>query len=92
MHIYNWLNYYKGKHKNSTLPIYINKTNKVFLDKPLINALGGPNNIESYRPIPNSRRIRVTLINPNLIDKNSLKQIDMQLFMRIGKKIVHIIP
>ena len=59
---------------------------------PILNALGGINNIESYREIPNSKRIRLTLINPKLIDNDLLEQIEIRLFIRIGKRIVHIIP
>ncbi len=58
----------------------------------IIAALGGLNNIESYREIPNSRRIRLTLINPSLIDNSMLEEADVRMFIRIGKRIVHIIP
>ena len=62
------------------------------LTNDIINALGGPNNIETYHEIPNSRRIRLTLINPALIDNSLLEELDVRMFIRIGKRIVHIIP
>ena len=62
------------------------------INNHILNALGGLNNIESYREIPNSRRIRLTLINPNLVDNDLLEEIDVRMFIRIGKRIVHIIP
>lgn len=105
MHIYNWFNDQKKKQakkvqisikekvrKPHSIPIHISKATKVTLSKAITDSLGGIDNIESYSLIPNSRRIRLTLVNPNLIDKASLEQLDTQLFMRIGKKIVHIIP
>ena len=68
----------------------LKKTEKI--NRHILNALGGLNNIESYREIPNSRRIRLTLINPNLVDNDLLEEIDVRMFIRIGKRIVHIIP
>ena len=58
----------------------------------ILNALGGLDNIESYREIPNSKRIRLTLINPDLVDNDLLEEIEIRLFIRIGKRIFHIIP
>ena len=105
MSIYNWFNHKSEKQKkvvqipiqccqekSKALPIHISKINRIKLDKTIVDALGGLNNIESFCPVPNSRRIRLTLNNPSFIDKYSLEQIDMHLCMRIGKKIVHIIP
>ena len=87
------------------IPIQSEKTNKFempvhfssskekgLIPLSILNALGGIKNIESYREIPNSKRIRLTLINPNLVDNNLLEELDISLFIRIGKKIVHIIP
>ena len=105
MHIYNWFSDQKEKrvrkvqisikeksNKPHPLPVHVSKTNKMKLSKAITDSLGGVDNIESYCLIPNSRRIRLTLVNPKLIDKESLEQLDTQLFMRIGKKIIHIIP
>ena len=76
------------------LPIHTalssNKPYKISIE--VINALGGLNNIESYHEIPNSRRIRLTLVNPSLIDNDLLEELDVRMFIRIGKRIVHIIP
>jgi len=87
------------------IPIQVEDTNKFeipihFLSSKesgkipysILNALGGIKNIESYREIPNSKRIRLTLINPKLVDTDLLEQIEIRLFIRIGKRIVHIIP
>ena len=80
--------------KKSFVPIHfssaIHKTQKI--NKAVLNALGGVNNIESYQEIPNSRRIRLTLINPSLVDNALLEELDVRMFIRIGKRIVHIIP
>ena len=101
MHIYNWFSDQKEKRvrkvqisikEKSNNPVHVSKTNKMKLSKAITDSLGGVDNIESYCLIPNSRRIRLTLVNPKLIDKESLEQLDTQLFMRIGKKIIHIIP
>ena len=76
------------------LPVHIAvSSNKPYkINDAIINALGGPSNIESYHEIPNSRRIRLTLINPSLIDNDLLEELDVRMFIRIGKRIVHIIP
>ena len=75
------------------IPIHVsNHSSKTKINKHILNALGGLNNIESYREIPNSRRIRLTLINPNLVDNDLLEEIDVRMFIKIGKRIVHIIP
>ena len=66
------------------------KTQKI--NKAVLNALGGVSNIESYQEIPNSRRIRLTLINPSLVDNALLEELDVRMFIRIGKRIIHIIP
>ena len=80
--------------KQHPIPVHISligqKNTKI--SKPVLNALGGLDNIESYREIPNSRRIRLTLVNPNLVDNALLEEIDVRMFIRIGKRIVHIIP
>lgn len=77
-----------------TIPVHVSftgrKTDKI--NRHILTALGGLHNIESYREIPNSRRIRLTLVNPNLVDNDLLEEIDVRMFIRIGKKIVHIIP
>ena len=79
------------KHK---IPVHFSltgrKTDKI--NRHVLNALGGLQNIESYREIPNSRRIRLTLVNPSLVDNDLLEEIDVRMFIRIGKRIVHIIP
>ncbi len=76
------------------LPVHFSPSNnrKEKITLPVLRALGGSNNIESYREIPNSRRIRLTLVNPNLIDNALLEELDVCMFIRIGKRIVHIIP
>jgi len=80
--------------KQHKIPVHFSlsghKTDKI--NRHILNALGGLQNIESYREIPNSRRIRLTLINPNLVDNALLEEIDVRMFIRIGKRIVHIIP
>ena len=77
-----------------SLPIHIAlSSNKPYkINSAIINALGGLNNIETYHEIPNSRRIRLTLVNPSLINNTLLEELDVRMFIRIGKKIVHIIP
>ena len=62
------------------------------LNGTIIQALGGLSNIESYREIPNSQRIRLTLIDPTLVDNALLEELYVRMFIRIGKRIVHIIP
>ncbi len=80
--------------KEYHLPIHVSlqAINMNRLGKSVIDALGGKTNIESYREIPNSRRIRLTLVDPTLIDNVLLEEIDIRMFIRIGKRIVHIIP
>ena len=75
------------------LPVHICATDKKCkINDAIIDALGGLNNIETYHEIPNSRRIRLTIINPSLIDNDLLEELDVRMFIRIGKRIVHIIP
>lgn len=76
------------------MPIHITHTSgkQLKINKEIIDALGGISNIETYHEIPNSRRIRLTLINPSLIDNDLLEELDVRMFIRIGKRIVHIIP
>ena len=80
--------------EGQSLPVHIAlSSNKPYkINSSIINALGGLNNIESYHEIPNSRRIRLTLVNPSLIDNDLLEELDVHMFIRIGKRIVHIIP
>ena len=80
--------------KKQEIPVHFSLTGKKNdkISHHILNALGGLHNIESYREIPNSRRIRLTLINPNLVDNALLEEIDVRMFIRIGKRIVHIIP
>ena len=104
MRIYDWLGRCLNNKKSTqipiipdksaacVLPIHIQKQTKSKLPAPIINALGGMENIETFRPVPNSRRIRITLADPNLIDRSSLEKIDVDMFIRIGKRIIHIIP
>ncbi len=105
MYIYNWFNLQNKKKSKKILiriqketnqskfvSVYINKVDKIKLSQAIVNSLGGVNNIESCHIVPNSKRIRLTLVNPNLVDKTSIKQLNTQLFMRIGKKIFYIIP
>ena len=82
------------KETKRKIPIHISlrNTTKDKINRHILNALGGLHNIESYREIPNSRRIRLTLVNPNLVDNALLEEIDVRMFIRIGKRIVHIIP
>ena len=77
-----------------TLPVHfcISSDKKYKIDQSIIDALGGISNIETYHEIPNSRRIRLTIINPSLIDNDLLEELDVRMFIRIGKRIVHIIP
>lgn len=104
----NWFANYFFKENNArkfTIPIHSNANSKCSLpvhicspkekykiSQPIIDALGGLGNIETYHEIPNSRRIRLTIINPSLIDNDLLEELDVRMFIRIGKRIVHIIP
>lgn len=106
MRIYNWFCKQREstKHQIVKIPIQIVDTTVKqmpvhqknhttdSLSQPLISALGGVDNIESCHAVPNSKRIRLTLSDPNLVDSHQLRQIETRLFIRIGKKIVHIIP
>ena len=104
MRIYNWLGHCLNNKKQEkiqivpdqsriyVLPVHVRKQTESRLSAPIIKALGGIDNIETFRPIPNSRRIRITIANPNLINRTSLEKIDVNMFIRIGKKIIHIIP
>lgn len=76
------------------LPVHVcaSTDRKYKIDESIIDALGGLGNIETYHEIPNSRRIRLTIINPSLIDNDLLEELDVRMFIRIGKRIVHIIP
>ena len=107
MHIYDWFcrqQNEKEKRQIVKIPIQIIRKDKqkipvrqlnnqpIGLSPLIIDALGGSENIESYRCIPNSKRIRLTLLNPDLVDNKQLRQMETRLFIRIGKKIIHIIP
>ena len=104
MRIYDWLGRCLNNNKQTkihiepdksdvcALPIHIRKQTEIKLSLPIVKALGGIDNIETFRAVPNSRRIRITLVNPNLIDRSSLEKIDVDMFIRIGKRIIHIIP
>ena len=79
--------------KKYKIPIHTHLTDyPKKISHQILNALGGSQNIESYREIPNSQRIRLTLINPDLIDNELLEEIEIRMFIRIGKRIIHIIP
>ena len=81
------------KEKKYNIPIHTHLTDyPKKISHQILNALGGSQNIESYREIPNSQRIRLTLINPDLIDNELLEDIEIRMFIRIGKRIIHIIP
>ena len=57
-----------------------------------IEALGGKNNIRTYRQIPNSNRIRLTLVNPKLLDEQRINQLQLRMYLRVGDDIIHVIP
>ena len=56
-----------------------------------IEALGGKNNIRTYRQIPNSNRIRLTLVNPKLLDEQRINQLELRMYLRVGDDIIHVI-
>ena len=62
------------------------------LNKSVLRALGGEENIETYREIPGSRRIRVTLLHPERFNEQWMKAAQVRFYMRIGKRILHIFP
>ena len=105
MRIYSWFSKHKNLKQDSSIvqiPIQIRQSpgtqipvrqiKKSRLPEPVIAALGGVGNIETYRTVPNSKRIRLTLANPALVNNQQLQQIDLHMFIRIGKRIIHIIP
>lgn len=62
------------------------------LTSQLFEALGGLSNIESYHEIPGSRRIRITLYHPELLNDEKLDQANLRFYLRIGRKIIHLVP
>ena len=62
------------------------------LNEDLLLILGGPENITQIKEIPNSRRIRVTIKDPALLNEEALDQADIRFYIRIGQHIIHIVP
>ncbi len=62
------------------------------LNEDLLLILGGPQNIVQVRQIPNSRRIRITIKDPALLNEAALDQADIRFYIRVGQHIIHIVP
>ncbi len=62
------------------------------LNDDLLLILGGPENILQIKEIPNSRRIRVTIKDPALLNEDALDHADIRFYIRIGQHIIHIVP
>lgn len=92
-----WIGIPVYQRPSTPCPIPIHRTQysqRIKLDIPpdIISHLGGHENIAAFNIIPNSRRIRITLHNPELIDKRKLSNNTVCFFMQVGERIIHIIP
>ena len=83
----------ENKGERVYLPIrQVQTINFEHIGMPFIEALGGKDNIRTYRQIPNSNRIRLTLVNPKLLDEQRINQLELRMYLRVGDDIIHVIP